>query len=505
VNPLERVAHAVRSARRKPTERPFELSFRARMTIVAAVAVAVAIVLASVVTFLIVRRQLVARVDAHLEQIARQARIQMDLGSGVESITLRQAAFGGATGSAQLIGPNAIGRIVILPSANALSVASGDLPQLFETVHAKSGLHVRAFTTRLSQLPPGAALEVFLPLTDVDDSLHKLTVVLLAVTAAGIALAAGIGYAVTRTAVRPITALTEAAEHVTATGDLTGRIEARGDDEIGRLAASFNQMLAALEASQEAQRRLVADASHELRTPLTSLRTNVDVLTGGRELPAEDRERLLADVRAQIEELTDLVGDLVEAGRGSEPNGQFQDVLLDELTRAAIRRASARADAHGVRFAADLQPGVVSAASQRLERAIVNLLDNAVKFSPHGGTVEVWTHGGELVVRDHGPGIAPDDLPHVFERFHRSDSARRMPGSGLGLAIVRQIAHAHGATVSAANAHDGGAVFRLQLPERATAPSDTGDKPVRHTPAPLAEAGVRRLPAPTTGTPTSPD
>jgi two-component system sensor histidine kinase MprB len=439
------------------------------MTIVAAVAVAVAIVLASVVTFLMVRRQLVARVDTHLQQIAQQARVEMDLGSGVESITLRKAAFGGATGSAQLIGPNAIGRIVIPPSTDALSVASGDRPELFETVRARSGPHLRAFTTRLSQLPPGAALEVFLPLTDVDDSLHKLTVVLLAVTAVGIALAAGIGYAVTRTAVRPITVLTEAAEHVTETGDLTGRIEASGDDEIGRLARSFNQMLAALEASQEAQRRLVADASHELRTPLTSLRTNVDVLTGGRELPAEDRERLLADVRAQIEELTDLVGDLVEAGRGTEPAGQLHDVRLDELAGAAIRRASARADARGIRFAADLQPGVVSASPERLERAIVNLLDNAVKFSPDGGTVEVGTRGGELVVRDHGPGIAQDDLPHVFERFYRSDTARRMPGSGLGLAIVRQIAQAHGATVSAANAAGGGAVFRLRLPDHAPA------------------------------------
>jgi two-component system sensor histidine kinase MprB len=502
---MERAVEAIRRTGRRSPAASSELSFRARMTIVAAVAVAVAIVLASIVTFLMVRRQLVARVDAHLEQIARQARVQMDPGSGVESITLRKAAFGGATGSAQLIGPNAVGSIVNPPSASALSVASGDLPELFESVRAQSGQHVRAFTTRLSQLPPGAALEVFLPLTDVDDALHKLTVVLLAVTAVGIALAAGIGYVVTRAAVRPITALTEAAEHVTQTGDLTRRIEAGGEDEIGRLAASFNQMLAALESSQEAQRRLVADASHELRTPLTSLRTNVDVLTGGRALPAEDRERLLADVRGQVEELTDLVGDLVEAGRGTERSGQLQDVRLDELTRAAIRRASARADGRGVRFAADLQPSVVSAAPERLERAIVNLLDNAVKFSPDGGTVEVGTRGGELVVRDHGPGIAPDDLPHVFERFYRSDSARRMPGSGLGLAIVRQIAQALGATVSAANADGGGAEFRLRLPERAEAPADAGDEAVQRAPAPLADAGVSRLPATTPGPPARPD
>jgi two-component system sensor histidine kinase MprB len=187
------------------------------------------------------------------------------------------------------------------------------------------------------------------------------------------------------------------------------------------------------------------------------------VLTSGKELLAADRARLLGDVRAQIAELTNLVGDLVEAGRGSEPSGLAQDLRLDDLARAALARARPRADARGVRFVEALSPTLVVGVADRLERAMVNLLDNAMKFSPDGGIVEVGTADGAFVVRDHGPGIGPNDLPHVFERFYRSDAARGTPGSGLGLAIVRQVAETNGGTVEAANAPNGGAVFRLRL------------------------------------------
>jgi two-component system sensor histidine kinase MprB len=276
---------------------------------------------------------------------------------------------------------------------------------------------------------------------------------------------------VSRTAARPIAALTETAEHVTETGDLSRRIDVSGEDEVGRLAASFNQMLSALQSSREAQRRLVADASHELRTPLTSLRTNIDVLTGGKELPPVDRERLLADVRFQIAELTDLIGDLVEAGRSGETGGQVEDVRFDRLAAAAIARARARADARHIRFVPNLEPVLVRGVADRLERAMVNLLDNAVKFSPDGSEVDVRTQEGTFIVRDHGPGITPTDLPHVFERFYRSDAARGTPGSGLGLAIVQQVAVSHGGSVGAENAPGGGAVFRFHVPAVAPVPA----------------------------------
>jgi two-component system sensor histidine kinase MprB len=262
----------------------------------------------------------------------------------------------------------------------------------------------------------------------------------------------------TRTAVKPVSELTGAAEHVARTRDLTRRIERQGDDELSRLAGAFNTMLEALETSQRAQRRLVADASHELRTPLTSLRTNLEVL--GRDgLGAKDQQRLRADVLAQLEELTLLVSDLVELAREEDQEGEREPVRLDELVAAAVARAARNAP--GVRFASALEPTLVEGIRGKLDRAVANLLDNAAKYG--GGEVEVSLVDGELMVRDHGPGIADEDMPYVFDRFYRSPSARGRPGSGLGLAIVRQAAESHGGSVRAASAPGGGAVLRLRL------------------------------------------
>jgi two-component system sensor histidine kinase MprB len=270
--------------------------------------------------------------------------------------------------------------------------------------------------------------------------------------------------------VRPVTDLTETAEHVARTRDLSRRIEAQGEDELARLAASFNTMLEALDDSQRAQRRLVADASHELRTPLTSLRTNLEVLGRPGALPEADRERLRADLVAQIEELGMLVGDLIELARDGEPNGEpHEEVRLDELVACAVERA--RRHAPDVAFETDLEPCVATGARGRLDRAVANLLDNAAKWSPRGGTVEVVLRDGELTVRDHGPGIAAADLPHVFDRFYRATAARGRAGSGLGLAIVRHVAEGHGGSVRAEAAPGGGAQLRLALPVSHLIPS----------------------------------
>jgi two-component system, OmpR family, sensor histidine kinase MprB len=283
------------------------------------------------------------------------------------------------------------------------------------------------------------------------------------VAVGGIALAALLGFAVTRTALTPVRKLTEATERVTETGDLRQGIEATGSDEISRLAASFNRMLEALDASLGAQRQLVADASHELRTPLTSLRTNVEVLARGSELPQEDQVRLVRDTVAQLDEMTALIADLVDLARDSGPHHEARvDVRLDELASRALERAEGRLPS--VRFVADLHPSLVRGIPDRLERAVANLLDNAAKWSAPGGMVEMSLRDGDLVVRDHGPGIAPEDLPRVFDRFYRAASARGLPGSGLGLAIVKQVAESHGGDVVAWNAEDGGAVVRLRLP-----------------------------------------
>jgi two-component system sensor histidine kinase MprB len=218
-------------------------------------------------------------------------------------------------------------------------------------------------------------------------------------------------------------------------------------------------MLAALERSREAQRQLVADASHELRTPLTSIRTNIELLGRAKELPEAERAEVVAAASAQLEELTLLLGDLIDLARDGRPAAdEIEDVRLDELVRESAARIN------GGRVQVDAQPTLVRGSRTRLARAVSNLLDNAIKYSPESAPVEVSVRGGEVAVRDHGPGIAPEDLPHVFDRFYRAPSARGTPGSGLGLAIVRQVAEAHQGTATAEPAEGGGARLRLRVP-----------------------------------------
>jgi two-component system, OmpR family, sensor histidine kinase MprB len=306
-------------------------------------------------------------------------------------------------------------------------------------------------------------LQIATTLAGVDDTLARLRWILLAVTIGGVGVASGFGVGVSRAATRPLGRLTATAEQVTATGELHHRIEPVADDEPGRLAAAFNAMLSALEASRDAQRQLVADASHELRTPLTSIRANVELLERAREMPVAERAEVLASVRGQLEDLTILVGDLVDLARpGERAVEPPEELRLDELVEDAVERA--RRHAPATRFAFTALPSTVSGSRARLARAVGNLLDNAVKWSPPGEPVEVAVNGGEVTVRDHGPGIADDDLPHVFDRFYRATAARGLPGSGLGLAIVKQVADAHGGTVVAEQAPGGGALLRLSLP-----------------------------------------
>ena len=347
-----------------------------------------------------------------------------------------------------------------LPATAAVhQVASG---QVHETVRDQTvhDVHWRVLTTRG---PDGTTLQIGKPLTEVDDTLGRLRWILLAVTVGGVGLASALGVGVSRAATRPLGRLTAAAEQVTATGDLHHRIEADRDDEPGRLAASFNAMLGALESSRDAQRQLVADASHELRTPLTSIRANVELLERAGEMAPADRAQVLGSVRGQLEDLTILVGDLVDLARpGERAHEPPEELRLDRLVEDAVERA--RRHAPATEFVVTTEPCLVSGSRARLARAVGNLLDNAVKWSPPGAPVEVSVSGGEVTVRDHGPGIAEDDLPHVFDRFYRAPAARGLPGSGLGLAIVKHVADAHGGTVAAEPAPGGGTRLRVALP-----------------------------------------
>jgi two-component system sensor histidine kinase MprB len=351
-----------------------------------------------------------------------------------------------------------------LQSGPEVAVAQGTSDQSLRT------LSVGGTRYRVVAVPVGndVALVLAHSTKDTETTLDDLRLVLLFAGLAGIVVAAVAGLLVARAGLRPVERLTKAAEHIARTGQLTP-IEVDSDDELGRLARSFNAMLLALGSSRARQRQLVADAGHELRTPLTSLRTNLDLLAqsdaaGERGLGSADRAALLADVRAQIEELSGLVADLVELARDDPPASADEEVDLALVAERAIDRVRRRAP--GIRFDADLEPWLVVGESSALERAVTNLVDNAAKWSPAGAAVEVRLHGGRLTVADSGPGIAEADLPYVFERFYRSTDARGMPGSGLGLAIVRQAAERHAGSVSAWRAHTGGALLVLDLPGR---------------------------------------
>jgi two-component system sensor histidine kinase MprB len=303
----------------------------------------------------------------------------------------------------------------------------------------------------------------------VDTILTHLRLFLALLVAGGVAVAAGLGRMASRRVLAPLAEVADVAQEIGETDDLTKRLKVHADDEVGQLATNFNQMLDRLEHSREAlddsvraQRQLVADASHELRTPVTSLRTNIEVLLEEVELDPEDRRRLLADVVEQSEELTALVGDLIELARGDQPGPETDDVRLDGVAAESLARA--RRNAPDIRFEATLVPTFIDGVPERLGRAINNLLDNAARHSPPGGPVELQVGPSGVEVRDHGSGVDPEDLPYVFDRFFRGRNSRGRQGSGLGLAIVRQVAEQHGGSASVVNAVDGGAIFTLHLP-----------------------------------------
>lgn len=444
------------------------MSFRARIAVASAVAVALAVVVASALVYVIAREELRAPVDDALERRAAEiAARPLGIATTVDgrSYLAVRPEFGEARGYVQLV--RADGSVLVPPRQRTqlpvddavLALARGGVEGAsWRDVHV-DGTHLRVLAFAYG---PDAAVQVARPLSEVDASLEQLGVFLLLIAASGVGIAALLGLVVSGAALAPVRRLTRAAEHVTATRDLSERIEVTGRDELSRLAASFNTMLEALEESTRAQRQLVADASHELRTPLTSLRTNIEVLAGDRALPAEERGRLLSDVVEQLEEMTTLISELIELARAEQQALEPEDVRLDLVTADAVERA--RRNRPEIVFTSYLTESHVRGVPAAIERAIGNLLDNAAKWSPEGGTVEVRVGDGAVTVRDHGPGIAEEDLPYVFDRFYRARSARGMPGSGLGLAIVRQVAEAHGGSVVAERVDGGGTRMTLSLP-----------------------------------------
>ncbi|MBQ6642152.1 MAG: HAMP domain-containing histidine kinase [Saccharopolyspora sp.] len=442
------------------------VSLRNRVTLLAALCVAGAVALVSLGAFYTVRDSLYEQLDDNLTRRAAEAAAGPLISApGMQSVPL--AFYSAANLQISLLAPNGSD---IAPGKRPptgvleLAVAQDKLPRSVRTDEGSN--------SRVVAVPAdNGALVMSQSLVSTKATLAQLSLVLVVISGAGILLAAAAGTAVASAGLRPVQRLTAATERVALTGDLRP-IPVSGDDELARLTISFNGMLGALAESQERQRRLVADAGHELRTPLTSLRTNLELLMaaaqpGAPTLSEEDREEMFADVRGQITELSALVGDLVELAREDAPQAVHEPVELVDVVERALSRARRRAGS--VEFDVRLQPWTLPGDATALERAVLNLLDNAAKWSQDGGRVRVELHPDEqgsaaLEVADSGPGIAEGDRPHVFERFYRSSHARTLPGSGLGLSIVKQVAERHGGSVWAGPAPEGGALLRMMLP-----------------------------------------
>ena len=443
------------------------MTFRARLTLVAAAAVALAVLLASAGAYVVVRHELLKPIDDGLKHSADELLAGRGFPGPGGPFNRPESEPGGATAYFQFVRSNGTAyrpssETVVLPvDRRTISLARGQGKEFFSETHA-GGTHLRVFTFPAQTLAgQSVSVQVARSLSEVDHTLRRMRLFLLLIAVGGIGLAAALGFLVSRAALAPVRRLTEASEKVAATRDLSERIDAGGRDELSRLALSFNSMLGALEESIRSQRQLVADASHELRTPLTSLRTNIEVLATERTLPPGERQRLLSDVVEQLGEMTTLISELIELAREEQGPEAQEDVRLDLVAADAVERT--RRNRPGIEFKTDLSESLVQGVPRTIERAVANLLDNAAKWSPAGGEVEVGVRDGELTVRDHGPGIAPEDLPYVFDRFYRASSARGLPGSGLGLAIVRQVAQAHGGTVVAEHAEGGGTLMRMSL------------------------------------------
>ncbi|MFD9613881.1 sensor histidine kinase [Streptomyces sp. NPDC059083] len=477
---------------------------RTRLALAASAAVALVAVGVCTAAFLVIRYELVHQLDLSLTQSATRI-VQANRDEGPQ-VLAGECRYLSAPPCAQIVpadpaaDPDAPYLLPVSPAVR--EVAAGGRAAYYSNV-ARFGQPLRMLTTPFGD---GRALQVALRADPVDRGVRQAAVLLAAVGAVGVLLAGLLGHAVSRTGLAPVARLTATAERIAATRDPRHRIELPPgppgrQDEVTRLAATFNTMLGELEQSVASQRRLVADASHELRTPLTALRTNAELLTRGDRLTPAQRDRAAGALERGIREVTGLVNDLIELARDEEPLPLLEEVRIAEMTEHVV--GTARTHWPRTPFVLEVEAGAARAVRlgvpARLARLLTNLLDNAAKFSPPGTPVEVslstygsgagtggrgtggsgadtdgsrtggsgadtdgsGTGGVTLTVRDHGPGIPAADLPHVFDRFYRAETARALPGSGLGLAMARQIAHAHGAELTAGAAAGGGALFTL--------------------------------------------
>jgi two-component system sensor histidine kinase MprB len=451
------------------------VTLRNRVSVAAAVGVLVVVAGVSTVLYVSYAASLRSRVDATLVDAAQQA-------SGIAQHIKQTAArsqsgpdFDVTVGSVQiqlLPGPVAAGQPTPLGPLGKRDVAVAELAQPAYFADARYGGQEFQVYTVAWLGNSGSLVRTIRPANADDRALRDAALLLAGLTVAAAALTYGAARLAAGRILRPIAELTAAAEHVTQTRDLTARLDFTGtSDEVGRLASSFDTMLAALHESLTAQRQLVADASHELRTPLTSLTTNLDLLEDGAGLADPQAPALVQAAREQAGELDQLITDLLDLARYGESAPHRETVRLDLLTDEAVRHLRQRVPRAAID--AELHPCLVHVDPAAVDHAVSNLVDNAIKWTPPGAVVRVVVENGQVHVTDHGPGIAEEDLPRIFERFYRASAARGMPGAGLGLAIVGGVARANNGTV-AVRTGPHGSTFTLAfvpLPNAVEAPA----------------------------------
>jgi two-component system, OmpR family, sensor histidine kinase MprB len=433
------------------------MTLRTRLAVAVAVLVAGAIALSGVLTVVTARRELTSEVDDFLRVRVESLRAVEDLAESREGRPFRppgRVFFDQADAVTQLLGPGGgvalAGQIALPVDDIDVAIADHAAASRIRSVSV-DGIDYRVITSPIGRV---GAIQIGRDLSEVDNALEGLTRRTIVLGVIGAGLAAVVAWLLAARLSRPVARLTSAAEHVAATQDLAATIDVEGSDEVARLAGSFNTMLQALDTSRRQQHRLVMDASHELRTPLTGIRTNIELLQRARSLPAEERDEVLAAVGSEVVELTALVSELVDlATESSRPEEPIHQVDVSTVVSDVVERFRRRS---GREIVIDSKDSVIAAMRVgAIDRAVSNLVDNAIKFSPDASPVEIAVAGRRVTVRDHGEGIAPADRPHIFDRFYRSTDTRTMPGSGLGLSIVAEIVRGHGGEVFVADPDEG--------------------------------------------------
>ena len=460
-------------------ERPLQ----GRLAVLVASAVAAAVALTGVAAYLITNVTVFNQLDGELVDVAavtaNWVAVDIEGMGGLDANALKAANV-----TVMLV--RADNRVSRLPGERVtleagyqeLSVARRQQGSSARTGYASNGAPYRIVAVPFKSATGNYALVLGRPLEATHNIMGTLAWSLAVFGLIGVGASTAIGFVIARSAIRPLQRLTEAVSRVTDTNELSPiPVDSDSHGDLADLGRSFNTMLSTLQLSRERQRRLIADAGHELRTPLTSLRTNVELLVAderSRMLPEGARTDILRDIAAQLGEFTTLVGDLVHLSREDVVEPHPEPIDLRDVVHSAIARAKRRGPS--LSFDVELNPLYLVGEPDSLERAITNLLDNAVKFSPQDGTVHVLLEGDRLRISDQGPGIPDDELPHVFDRFWRSPSARNTPGSGLGLSIVAQTIKAHGGWVKAGRSAEGGAEFIIRLPGESTPPGEEADE-----------------------------